>query len=300
MPLPPPVRAAGRAAQRTLALARRFGSGLRGFAGETASAAAHPRQALAHSRALVEVLIRDELVSAPRTSINDPIGAHRSLAVLEVPLVRLKRIRSELGGTVNDVVLAATSGGLRKLLLAREEEPPSEGLRAMVPVNIRAASEHLQMGNKITSLFVHLPVAEEDPRRRFERQMAEAETLKSGSQAQGSRTMIDLAAHLPPMLHTFLARSLFATRLFNVTITNVPGPQQPLYCLGSRMLAVWPLVPIAAEHGVGLAVFSYDGTLFFCLNADRDTMPDLDVLREGIEQSIEELAELAGVGVEAR
>jgi hypothetical protein len=98
---------------------------------------------------------------------------------------------------------------------------------------------------------------------------------------------------MPPVLHSFVARSLFATRLFNVTVTNVPGPQMPLYYFGSKVQEIWPLVPIAAEHAVGLAVFSYDGKLFFCINADRDTVPDLDVLNEGIAKSLAELGELA-------
>lgn len=163
----------------------------------------------------------------------------------------------------------------------------------MVPVNIRSAAERLALGNRITSLFVHLPVAERDPRRRYELQLDEAERLKAGTQAMGSRDIIDLAAHAPPVIHTFLARSLFATRLFNVTITNVPGPQLPLYAFGSRMRAVWPLVPLAAEHALGVAVFSYDGRVFFCLNAARDSVPDLDVVACGIVDSIDELGELA-------
>ena len=95
------------------------------------------------------------------------------------------------------------------------------------------------------------------------------------------------------MLHSFVARSLFATRLFNVTITNVPGPQTPLYYFGSKVEQIWPLVPIAAEHAIGLAVFSYDGTLFFCINADRDSCHDLDVLTDGIAESLTELGEMA-------
>jgi diacylglycerol O-acyltransferase len=109
----------------------------------------------------------------------------------------------------------------------------------------------------------------------------------------GSSTMIDLAGHAPPVLHSFLARGLFASRLFNITITNVPGPQEPLYAFGSRLRAVWPIVPLAASHGVGLAVFSYDGQLFFCLNADLDSMPDVDVLATGISASLDELHQLA-------
>ena len=96
------------------------------------------------------------------------------------------------------------------------------------------------------------------------------------------------------MLHSFAARALFATRLFNVTITNVPGPQFPLYCFGSRVETIWPLVPIAAEHAVGLAVMSYDGKVFFCLNVDRDTVPDLDVLSGGISASLGELRSWRG------
>ncbi len=250
-------------------------------------------EALSRSRALVEVLVKDELIGAPRTSLNEPIGTKRRLAVLTVPLAELKEIRASLGGTVNDVVLAAAAGGLRRLLRNRGERLPRQGLRAMVPVNIRSATERLSLGNRITSLFVHLPVAEADPLERYRRQVEEAEGLKSGSQATGSLAIVSLAGHAPPVLHSFLARSLFATRLFNVTITNVPGPQSPLYAFGSRMLAVWPLVPLAASHAVGLAVFSYDGDLCFCLNADRDSVPDLDVLTDGIRASIDELRGLA-------
>jgi diacylglycerol O-acyltransferase / wax synthase len=256
----------------------------------------HPGRAqrsLERSRAMVDVLLRDELIAAPPTSINEPIGGARRLAVVEVDLDELKWIKRALGGTVNDVVLAVSAGALRRLLEHRGERPPRAGLRAMVPVNIRTAAERLSLGNRITSLFVHLPVAEADPLRRYELQLDEAERLKAGTQALGSREIIDLAAHAPPVIHTFLARSLFATRLFNLTITNVPGPQFPLYAFGSRLRAVWPLVPLAAEHVLGIAVFSFDARLFFCVNAARSSMPDLDVLARGIEVSIAELSELA-------
>lgn len=163
----------------------------------------------------------------------------------------------------------------------------------MVPVNLRAAGEELALGNRITSLFVHLPVAIEDPVERYRRQMEEAESLKSGDQALGSSALLDLTKHAPPVIHSFLARSLFATRLFNLTITNVPGPQFTLYGLGSKLTGIWPLVPLAAEHAVGLAVLSYDGRVFFGLNADRDAMPDLDVLAGGLEESFAELRDAA-------
>jgi WS/DGAT/MGAT family acyltransferase len=258
--------------------------------------ASHPsraREAFRRSEALAELIIRDELVAAPHTSLNEPIGAKRTLSVLTVELDELKQIKRALGGTVNDVVLASAAGGLRRLLEHRGEEPPARGLRAMVPMNVRSAGERLAMGNRISSLFVHLPVAAADAAERYRLQVEEAEGLKSGTQHEGSSLLLDLGNHMPPVLHSFVARSLFATRLFNVTITNVPGPQAPLYYFGSQIEEIWPLVPIAAAHAIGLAVFSYDGTLYFCLNVDRDSCRDVEVLTRGIESSIAELRELA-------
>jgi WS/DGAT/MGAT family acyltransferase len=264
--------------------------------------ASHPsraRDAFRHSRALAELIVRDELVAAPHTSLNEPIGAKRTLSVLTVELDELKEIKRALGGTVNDVVLASAAGGLRRLLEDRGEEPPAGGLRAMVPMNVRSAGERLAMGNRISSLFVHLPVAAADPAERYRLQVEEAEGLKSGTQHEGSSLLLDLGNYMPPVLHSFVARSLFATRLFNVTVTNVPGPQVPLFYFGSRIEEIWPLVPIAASHAIGLAVFSYDGTLYFCLNVDRDSCRDVEVLTRGIESSIAELRELAAAAATA-
>jgi diacylglycerol O-acyltransferase len=264
--------------------------------------AAHPsraRDAFRHSKAFAELIVRDELIAAPHTSLNEPIGAKRTLSVLSVELDDLKRIKRALGGTVNDVVLASAAGGLRLLLEHRGEELPGQGLRAMVPMNVRSAGDRLAMGNKISSLFVHLPVSASDPAERYRLQVEEAEGLKAGTQHEGSSFLLDLGNHMPPVLHSFVARALFATRLFNVTITNVPGPQIPLYYFGSRIEEIWPLVPIAAEHAIGLAVFSYDGTLYFCLNVDRDSCRDVEVLSQGIESSIAELRELAAAAATA-
>jgi diacylglycerol O-acyltransferase / wax synthase len=286
------ARISARTARAPLAIARAGTWLIAGMLG----AARHPERtadALRRSRALTDVIIRDEVAAAPRTSLNVPIGGKRRFTVAWVPLEELKTIKRSLGGTVNDVVLAIAAGGLRRLLIERAEPLPRQGLRAMVPVNLRAAGEELALGNRITSLFVHLPVAIEDPVERYRRQMEEAEDLKSGNQALGSSTLLDLTKHAPPVIHSFLARSLFATRLFNVTITNVPGPQFTLYGLGSKLTDIWPLVPLAADHAIGLAVLSYDGRVFFGLNADRDAMPDLDLLSEGIEDSFAELREAA-------
>ena len=302
-----PPGAAGAAGARLVRRGVEAAQAAAGAASAAASAGAgvvvHPdraRGAAERARALIKVLVKDELVGAPRTSLNDPIGAARRLTVIEVPLDQLKEIKRTLGGTVNDVVLAATATGLRRLLVERNEELPQAGIRAMVPVNLRAAAERLELGNKITSLFVHLIVDEDDPLERYRRQLEEAEGLKASDQGIGSRQIIDLAAHAPPVIHTFLARALFATRLFNVTVTNVPGPPEPLYAFGSTLTAIWPLVPLAADHALGLAVISYAGRVFFCLNIARDSVPDVDVVAAGIADSIDELTALASSGANAR
>jgi WS/DGAT/MGAT family acyltransferase len=259
--------------------------------------ALHPskvKDVLTRSAAVVDLVVRDEIVAAPHTSLNVPIGTRRRFAVVQADLSDIKAVKNELGGTVNDVVLAIAAGGLRRLLLERGEEPPAQGLRAMVPVNVRAAASQLELGNKITSLFVHLPVAEPDPLRRYRLATEDAETLKSGSQALGGSTLVELASLAPPALHSVVARSLFASRLFNLTITNVPGPQQPLYAFGARLEAVYPLVPLAAEHAVGIAVVSYAGRVFVGLHGDERAAADLDVLRDGIEESLAGLLALAG------
>jgi WS/DGAT/MGAT family acyltransferase len=193
---------------------------------------------------------------------------------------------------VNDAVLAACTAGLRRFFLERGEEPPARGLRAMVPMNLRDASERLALGNRISSLFVELPVAEPVAEVRY-RKIAEATArLKSSGAAIGASTMLELAALAPPVVHALLARSLYATRLFNVTITNVPGPQVPLFALGARLREVYPVVPLAAEHAVGIAAFSYNGRLTFGVIADRESTPDLPVLACGISDGIDELLAL--------
>lgn len=256
------------------------------------SAATHPRRVVARTRAAIEMLIRDELVAAPTTSLNQPIGGTRRYAAIRVPLEELGVIKQGLGGTINDVVLALSAGGLRRLLSSRGEKLPSEGLRGQVPVNIRTASEQLALGNRLVSLFVHLPVAEPDPRRRYQLVLEEARHRKHGSQAMGSKTLIDLTNFAPPALHAVLAQSLFDVRLFNVTITNVPASPKTLYAFGAPLVEVLPLVPLFARHAVGIAAVSYAGEMVIGLNADRATVPDLDVLADGIRESLAELQAL--------
>jgi diacylglycerol O-acyltransferase / wax synthase len=294
----PPPRAGHSRASRVAGVLRWAPEQLVRTARFGADVTLHPHKAaemLERSRAAVQVLLRDELVGAPQSSLNCRIGSTRGFAVVRVPLADVKDIKRALGGTVNDVVLASVTGGLRRLLDARSEALPERGLRAMVPMNVRQASEHLALGNKVSSLFVHLPVAAETTQARYARVMAEAEELKSSSQSVGTSTIISVAGLAPPALHATLARSLYATRLFNVTVTNVPGPQLPLYAHGARLREILPWVPLAAEHAVGVAILSYDGGLFFGVSVGAEAVPDLEILRDGIAAELDELRELAGL-----
>jgi WS/DGAT/MGAT family acyltransferase len=258
--------------------------------------ALHPGHALAlaaQSRALVETLVRDELIAAPMTSINGPIGAGRRFTAVDADLDELKRIKNGLGGTVNDVVLSACAGGLKRLFEAREESAAVDRVRAMVPVNIRSASERLALGNRVSSLFVELPVSEPDPLLRFRKTAAAVGDLKQRGAAAGTDAVIELAGWTPPLVQSAIARLAFTPRLFNLTITNVPGPPSTLYAFGAPMRRVIPQVPIFTGHAIGVAVVSYDGTVTFGLNADRSSVPDLEAMLDGIEASLAELSALA-------
>src|SRR4051812_1918908 len=254
---------------------------------EPLSAARHPGRVVewaSAARGMAEVLIKDELLAAPHTSLNAPIGGTRRFAVVRASLDDARAIRSALGGTVNDVVLSAVAGGLRRLLVERGERLPARGLRAMVPVNIRTAGDALATGNHVSSLFVDLPVAGDDAIARHAEVRRRSQALKEGHQARGTGALVDFTALAPPALHAVVARGLFATRLFNVTVTNVPGPRVALYAFGSQLREALPLVPLASDHDVGVAVVSYGDGLVFGLVADHDSTPDLAALAEGIEE----------------
>jgi diacylglycerol O-acyltransferase / wax synthase len=227
---------------------------------------------------LVELLFDDEIVGAPHCSLNLAIGPSRRYAAVRVPLVDLTAIRNELGGSINDAILAACTSGLRSLLLERDEDPPAAGLRAMVPANLSEASQTLALDNRVSSLFVGLPVDEPLALVRHRRIVASTLALKSSGAGDAAKTIVDLAALAAPLVHAALARLLYGTRLFNLTVTNVPGAQAPRYAFGAPLREVYPIVPLAAGHAVGIATFSHDGLLTFGISADCESMPDLGVL----------------------
>ena len=256
--------------------------------------ARHPRQVLRAGEAALamsEVLWEDEVTGARQSTLNVPIGTTRRFTSVAFDLAEVKEIKRVLGGTVNDVILAVASGALRRLLEHRGEEL-KDPLRAMVPVNLRG-EDHNTLGNRVTSLFVELPIGEPDVRRRYARTRATAGKLKSGTASLGGSTIVLVAGVTPPVLHESISRMLFAPRLFNLTVTNVPGPQMPLYGLGARMRRILPLVPLFAGHAIGIAIVSYDGELVFGINADHAGAPDLDVLEAALREEFSTLLALS-------
>jgi WS/DGAT/MGAT family acyltransferase len=254
-----------------------------------------PRRAIAQTRQLatsLQSLVNREVV-APRTSLNRTVGRHRRFDTVRVSLDDVKVARRAFGGTVNDVVLTGVAGGLRRLFIAREE--PVEGLvlRVLVPVSVRDDSQRMQLGNRVSAMVVPLDIGEPDPVARLARISAVTANLKERDQAVGAAFLLDLGRYAVPTLLSLAARATHHQPFVNLVVTNVPGPQVPLYCMGARMVEAYPVVPLSHNLTIGVAVLSYLGQLHFGLNADADDAPDVGVLAAGIEQSFAELRKLA-------
>jgi WS/DGAT/MGAT family acyltransferase len=200
----------------------------------------------------------------------------------------VKQVRAGLGGTVNDVLLAVRAGALRELLASRGERPP-EALRALVPVSVRAPESRGRPGNEVSAVFCPLPVGEADPVARLAAVRRAMKGLKEGRQAVGALALTHLREFAPPTLAAQAARLAVSSRWFNVVVTNVPGPQHPLYLLGHRMVECHPVVPLAANQSVGVALLSYDGRIGVGLLADAAAR-DLPVLARAIPEALRELA----------
>src|SRR5262245_60287749 len=233
-------------------------------------------------------------IAAPPSPFNFEIGPHRRFAWVRASLADMKLIKNELGGTVNDVILAAVAGALGRYLRARGHSTAGLELRAMVPVSVRPSEEHGALGNRVTSMMAPLPVWCEDPKRRMEIVKQSMGDLKQSNQALGAALLTQLADFAPPTVAGQAARLQARQRFFNLVVTNVPGPQFPLYLLGRRMERVFPMVPLAKNQGVCVGIMSYDGQVNFGLIGDYDGMPDLDDLAKDLELAIGELIEAAG------
>jgi diacylglycerol O-acyltransferase / wax synthase len=235
-----------------------------------------------------ELVAMARMGQAPPSSLNLPIGPHRRFEMVDLDLRRVKQVRAKLGGTVNDVILAVVAGGLRALLLSRGDTLP-ETLRVMIPVSVRTAEERGTLGNRVTAIFCPIPIAEPDPVNRLQGVSRETKGLKESRQAVGAMALTRLGEFMPPTLAAQAARLSAVTRFFNLVVTNVPGPQHPLYLLGRRMLGSYPCVPLVRTTAVGIALLSYDGAIGVGLLGDAERARDLPVLARALPAALDEL-----------
>lgn len=235
------------------------------------------------------------LRGAPDTPLNVPIGPHRRFGWVDAPLALAKEIKNELGGTVNDVVLTVVSLALGRFL--RRRGFPTDGLvlKSMVPVSVRASEQRGALGNRVAAVWAPLPMGIEDPRECFAAVHEAMGDLKASGQAVGAETLTGLADFAPTTIFSQAARLQARQRMFNLVVTNVPGPQRPLYLLGRRMVAIYPVVPLAPRTALGVAIISYAGRLGFGLTADFDALPDLGDLVEDLEGALFDLGRAAEV-----
>ena len=290
-PEPSSLRLAAQAAVDTVVLPARQALEVGGaVAGDPARAVG---QATATVRAIAK--LAPALWPATGSSLNGHIGQQRRYAWARASLDDVKRIKRDLGGTVNDVVLAAISGGFRALLLARGEQPGPHMVRSLVPVSLRAPGEENIYENQISAVLVDLPVHSADPVERLTAVQAELQALKTAREAVVGEALVGLGHYTPFPLASWWVRLLFGLpqREIVTVTTNVPGPQQPLYAMGRRLLEIIPYVPIATTLRTGICIFTYCGNVTFGITGDFTANPDLDVLVCGIERGVTDLVKAA-------
>lgn len=276
-------------------LRHRMGGAI-GFASAAAGIFTEPRSTAQTIAGTVEGLIESVATGfrpASHTPLNVEIGPHRRFDWTAINLAAVKGVKVALGGTVNDVVLAVVAGAMRRYLGGRGVDVDGLDFRAMVPVNLRTGDDGV--GNRVASLVVRLPVDEPEARRRMERVCSETDAVKHSHQLDVARAIEDITDWSFTTLISQTTRLASASQPFNLVVTNVPGPQSPLYFLGARMLECYPVVPIFHFQALGIALFSYDGRLFWGFNADWDAVPDLHDLVAAVDDEFRLLATAAGV-----
>lgn len=262
------------------------------LAGRLLGAAQHPEDATRSARDALEGIgeaARALANPAPDVPLNTEIGPHRRFVWVRSSLGDFKQVKDALGGTVNDVVLTVVAGALRRWLRSRGVRTQGLELRALVPVSIRAGDAPGALGNRIAAMRGPLPTYIEDPVRRLQVVSEAMRDLKESKQALGAEVIAGFNDFAPPTLLAQSQRINFSTRLFNLIVTNIPGPQMPLYVLGRELQEVFPIAFLPRNHALAIAIMSYNGAVDFGLLADYDTMDDVDIVAEGIEQSIDEL-----------
>jgi WS/DGAT/MGAT family acyltransferase len=226
---------------------------------------------------------------APETPLNVPIGPHRRYAVVRQELADYKQVKDALGGTVNDVVLTVVSGALAEWLRMRGVRTEGLEMRALVPVSVRTEAHQGTLGNQLAVMRGPLPVYIEDPVARLEFVRTAMDGLKESKQAVGAATLAAVNNLAPPTVLAQASRLNFSTRLFNLIVTNIPGPQFPLYVLGRQLEDLYPVAFLPDDHALAIAIMSYHGGLDFGLLADYDALPDIDLIAEGIDAALQEL-----------
>jgi WS/DGAT/MGAT family acyltransferase len=249
-------------------------------------------QALAGLGALASAGLR----MAPDTPFNVRIGPHRRFTWIKAELAEFKTIRHALGGTVNDVVLTVVAGALGRYMRLHGHHTENVVLRAMVPISIRSEIERGGLGNRVSAMWVPLPVGLVDPVDTFTQIRAAAAATKESGQAVGAQVLTGLSGFAPSTIVHQAARLQAHQRLFNLVVTNVPGPQRPLYLLGRELQAVYPMVPLAHNTALGIAILSYNGQLNFGLVSDYDALADIEALADELSASLEELSAVAAGG----
>jgi diacylglycerol O-acyltransferase len=244
-------------------------------------------------------LARGTVRPAPPSPYNGDIGPHRRFTWVRVSLDDVKSIKNSLGGTVNDVVLATVTGGLRRHLHSRGVPTQELTLRAMVPVSVRADTERGALGNRVAAIMAPLPVWCEKPEVRLDVIRDAMQNLKSSGQAVGAEVLTRIGGFAPPTIMAQATRLGARQRAFNLVVTNVPGPQFPLYIQGHELLDVFPMVPLAMNQRLGIALMSYNGAINFGLIGDYDSMPDLEDFAGHLAAELEALAQAAGVTLTA-
>jgi diacylglycerol O-acyltransferase len=236
---------------------------------------------------------------APPSPFNVDIGPHRRYTFLNAKLAEFKAIKDSLGGTLNDVVLASVSLALGRYLRGHGHDTDGLVLKAMVPVSVRSKAQRGALGNQVAAMWAPLPVGVEDPAECLHKISVAMEDLKRGGQAVGAQVLTNLAGFAPPTILSQAARLQARQPFFNLVVTNVPGPQFPLYLLGRRLQILYPVVPLAQRQALGIAVMSYDGHLGFGLLGDYDALPDLEAIALDLQAAISSLARAAGVPARA-
>jgi len=254
-----------------------------------------PAVALTQAQRLVDGLTGILTAGTAQSSpFNVRVGPNRRFAMAEAPVSDFKHVKNALGGTVNDVVLACVGGALHRFLTRRGLPSAGQTMRTMVPVSTRDDSQRMAMGNRVTNLFVDIPVGPMEPADRLRAVSAVTKDLKSSHQALGAEAIMTAGSWAPPTIHALAARLFARQRFMNLVVSNVPGPQVPLYLAGARLIVNYPMMPLAETVALSIAVTSLAGVMGFGFTGDWDAVPDVDFLAESLVASLEDLKKVAG------